>query len=270
MKDTKKNIKTVKVKPIRRVTKNKKKNYFEVIFIIGSILLFLILILALYWLKSSLYEAKDQVAENFVKDYEANLILDTDDPLVGLKNSESQEPLTQPSDTGLDPFLGPDDAKVKIFIFSDFACPFCLEQENIIKKVYDNFKEDVRIIWKDYPEWYSLGSFSYQAAKAGRCAQEQGKFWDYNSLLYQSEADFAELKEGLFLNLAEKLKLNIDNFKKCLASDKADQLILQNISEAEDLGIVGVPYIYINDLDVLGNITEEELSQFIETEINLD
>ncbi len=247
--------------------KTKRKDYFGIIFASVSVIMFFILIFSIYFLKNSLYEAKDQASLEFVNNYEKNLVSESEDPFVGIKGSSFDQNISSPQDTGLDPSLGATNAKVKIFYFSDFSCPFCFEQENIIKKVYDKFKNDVHIIWKDYPDVSSLSSFSFQASRAARCANEQDRFWDYNSLLYQQENSFANLKNELFLNLAKDLKLDLDRFSKCLIDSKIDNIILDNVSEAESLGLPGIPYIYINDRDFLGDLNEDELEDIINLEI---
>jgi protein-disulfide isomerase len=248
--------------------KKKKKDYFEIIFISVSIFMFLLLIFSIQWIKESLYTAKDQVASEFVQEYKDGLVLEVNDPLVGVKGSALESNLESPIDNKQDPSMGPENAKVKIFYFSDFSCPFCLEQEEIIKRVYDKFSQDIRIIWKDYPDLNSLEDFSYQAAKAARCAHEQGEFWNYNKLLYKEGDNTVVSQKQLFINLAENLKLNIDNFNNCLLSSRIDNAIMNNVLEAEELGIVGIPYIYINDIDMIADISEEELENIIEIELS--
>ncbi len=257
------------VKKTQKNKSNKKnKNYFEVIFISVSIAMFLLLIFSIQWLKESLYMAKDEAAIEFIQEYNAGLVLESPDPLIGVRDSSLGDGSGAPIDNKQDPALGPEDADVKIFYFSDFSCPFCLEQEEMIKRVYEKFSQEVRFVWKDYPDVDSLEDFSYQAAKAARCAHEQGKFWDYSKLLYKEGSKFQAHQGSFFVNLAENLKLNLDNFNNCLFSDRVDNAIMQNVLEAEELGIVGIPYIYINDIDMIGNISEEELEDIIETELN--
>lgn len=246
----------------------KNKNYFEIIFVSVSILMFLLLIFSIQWLKESLFIAKDQTSAEFIRDYKERSVSQSIDPLVGVKNSFLQGGLETPIDNKKDPALGREDAKIKIFYFSDFSCSFCLEQEEIIKRVYDKFSQDIRIVWKDYPDFNSLEDFSYQAAKAARCAHEQGMFWDYNRLLYQDNDKFLSFQGKLFINLAESLKLNLDNFNNCLLSSRIDDAIMSNVLEAEELGIVGIPYIYINEIDMIADISEEELESIIETELS--
>ena len=100
-----------------------------------------------------------------------------------------------------------------------------------------------------------------------RCPNEQGNFSDYKIMLYQKEDYFAALKDQLFLGLAEELKLNVSNFESCLKSDRADKMIEENVKEAENLGVLGIPYIYVNDLDVVGSVDEEELENLVENEL---
>ena len=262
-------MKTKKVNNKKTVTKTKKKkNYFEVIFVSVSILMFVLLIFSIYFLRNSLYIARDQVALEFLSDYEKGLIVDGNDPFVAISGSVGlDKEYLKPVDNNSDPSIGPRDASIKIFYFSDFACPFCLEQEEVIKKVYDKFSQDVRIIWKYYPDINSLESFSYQAARAVRCADEQGEFWDYNKMLYENEESFPTLKNQLFLNLANNLKLNLEKFSECLAGPEVDYAIFDNVVEAENLGVLGIPYIYINDLDMIGGLSERDLERIIEVEM---
>ena len=252
---------------IKNNKKTKNKDRFDIIFVSASFLLFILFVISVVWLKNSLYTAKDQAVSNFIKDYQEGLMSETADPFVSNRTVNSTLKL-RPVDDDSDPSLGEKNAKVKIFYFSDFACPFCYEQEKVIKEVYDKFKGDVRIIWKDYPDLTSLQSFSYRAAKAARCAHEQNKFWEYNTSLYQQEALFESLKDQLFVNLAENIKLNVDSFSSCLSRSGVDENILSNVYEAEDLGIVGIPYIYVNDIDILGDVNEEGLEDIIKMELN--
>lgn len=248
-----------------KTIKKQKKDYFEIIFILVSILMFILLLVSIYWFRNSLFNAKDQVALEFLNNQEKNSMSSLEDPFVSTKSYKLEE--SGPTIQSTDPILGNLEAKIKIFYWSDFACSFCSEQENILKKVYDKFSNDVLIIRKDYPDTNSVESFSFQASRAARCANIQGKFWNYNELLYKNKDQFTESSSQLFIDLAQTIKLNLEDFRVCLQSNEVDQDILDNIEEAEDLGVVGIPYIYINDKDFLGDINEEELGALIESEL---
>ena len=80
--------------------------------------------------------------------------------------------------------LGAIDAPVVMVAFSDFRCPFCaqfsLETE---PQLVDRYVEDgtLRIEWRDLP---IFGKQSFDAARAGRAAAAQEKFWEFTHAVY--------------------------------------------------------------------------------------
>ncbi|MDP3042970.1 MAG: thioredoxin domain-containing protein [bacterium] len=171
--------------------------------------------------------------------------------------------LAGPIISDLDPGMGNEKAPVTIVIFSDYQCGFCQKQEQILKNLLNQYGDKIRLIWKDYPE-SDENSISFLAAVAGRCAQEQKKFWEYHDLLFQNSNG---LNSKILFELARKLNLNINQFNYCLSGSEAEQLIKDNIEEADALGISGVPFIYVNDREVMGEITFEELRRIVEIEL---
>lgn len=162
-----------------------------------------------------------------------------------------------------DPSLGAENAKVNIVEFSDYQCQFCQKQEGILREVAKEYGDKVKLIWKDFPE-QNVDSLSFRAAIAGRCAFKQDKFWEYHDLIYKEN----DLNKNKFIDLANQVKLNIDDFQNCLKNNEIIKTINDNISEAAALNITGVPFIYINDQEVMGEINRENLKQLIDIELN--
>ena len=166
----------------------------------------------------------------------------------------------------VDPTIGNRDAKVYIVEFSDFACDYCYNQEKKIKQILEKYKDEVIMIWKDYPE-SNLNSESYQSAIYARCAQKQNKFWEFHDQLYENAKNLNKQK---YYEIAENLKLDLDEFKLCSKSKRIKKLINDNITEANALDIKGIPFIYINDQEIMGEIDISDLEKIIEIEINKD
>ncbi|MDA3815727.1 MAG: hypothetical protein PF549_05205, partial [Patescibacteria group bacterium] len=57
-----------------------------------------------------------------------------------------------------------------------------------------------------------------------------------------------------------------DNFLSCYDNGAPEELIKNNIIEATDLGLPGIPYFYKNDQEFLGEISEKELRKAIDME----
>lgn len=163
-----------------------------------------------------------------------------------------------------DPSTGSDDAPVTIVEYSDFQCQFCQNQEKIISQILSEFKDKVRFIWKDYPE-NNINSISFQAAIAARCADKQDKFWPYHDLLFKKRGN---LNNDTFIEIAKKLDLDSRDFKKCMESEEAASFIYNNIKEANALDINGVPFIYVNKQEMIGEISFNELKNVINNELS--
>lgn len=225
---------------------NMKDKYFTFIFVSASLLAILILVFLSSWMRNSLFIASDLVK----------------------KESGSQGFNARPVNNFFDPKLeAKGETLVKLYYFSDFNCAFCLEQLEVIKEVYAQYSDVLTVSWKDYPD-YNLNSFSYQAARAARCAQEQGSFWQYGLKLKDQSAQFTKYGQDIFTNIANNVNLNITDFNACINDNKVDELIVSNINEATNLGISAIPYIYINSVEFIGGLNKEELINIIEMELN--
>ncbi|HOF79791.1 MAG TPA: thioredoxin domain-containing protein [bacterium] len=162
-----------------------------------------------------------------------------------------------------DPSRGSDKAIINIVYFSDFACSFCRQQETIIKQALEQYPDQVRVIWKDLPE-INPSSQSYQAAKAGRCAFQQNKFWLFHDQLLSLKS----LQNRDLEQAASMSGLDMAAFRQCLNRDQtAEAMVDNNLKEADALGVSGTPYIYVNQRDFLGQISWEDLQNAIEAEL---
>ena len=163
-----------------------------------------------------------------------------------------------------DPFLGSGENPVTIVEFADYKCEVCQKQQRILKNIRSAYKDKVRIIWKDYPV-AEKDFLSFKAARAARCAHQQNSFWEYNKQLYKKDL---EKEREFFVKIAEDLGLDSSSFSECFQKKKVDSAIMDNIKEANALGISGIPFIYVNDQEILGETSYEELKRLIELELN--
>lgn len=184
------------------------------------------------------------------------------DPLI-TKAPDLKDVITGPVINNNDPSMGAENAPVVIVEFSDFTCSFCQLEETRLKQIVNLYKDKIRLIWKDYPE-NNPASISWQAAKAARCSGEQNNFWPYHDLLFLDNKNLSQTK---FIELAQRLNLNEEKFKECLASKETNNYLKQNVNEANALEITGVPFIYVNDQEVMGEVSWEELKDIIESEL---
>lgn len=174
-----------------------------------------------------------------------------------------QDRLSGPIISADDPSLGASGAKINLVQFADFSCSYSREQAEIIKQALTDFAGKIKFIHKDYPA-DKTDSASYQAAIAARCAGEQGKYWEYYDELLKNNR---QLNQQNFLEIIVKLSLDKKSFLVCQASDQVKKLIAANIEEANNLQISGVPFLFVNQQEAMGEISLEDLKKMIEVEL---
>jgi len=235
----------------------------------GKLIFFSLTALALFaaivfFIMPALFEGKNNLlAENEEGPFYLNKEFTEEDPLLTIAPN-LDDMITGPIITDIDPSIGPKKAKINIVAYTDFECSYCYSAINEAKKIQQEMPETVKLVHKDFPSG-SQESASFRGAIAGRCASEQGKFWEMAEELYQNSDN---LSEDNFIALAKKLGLNLKKFSICLNEDKAKNYVIDNIKEANALKIIGIPLFYINEREILGEINYDELKKIIEQKLN--
>jgi protein-disulfide isomerase len=152
-------------------------------------------------------------------------------------------------DTGGDPQIGPDNAKVTIVEFSDFQCPYCKRfRDDTLDALIKEYGDKIRFVYRDFP-LSSLHPEAEKSAEAAECANEQGKFWEMHDLLYENQAT---LGDALYKDLADQLKLDTKQFDECLSSGKYADKVAADQKAGESYGVSGTPTFFINGWSLVG------------------
>ena len=139
-----------------------------------------------------------------------------------------------------DPAMGDAGAKLVLLEFSDFECPFCLEYfKTTYRQVIENYVNTgkVRYVFADFPG-EKIHPHAFRAAEAGRCANEQGKFWEMHDQLFSRQRDFGTTG---FEDAAHTVGLNEPQFSACLSSGKYSAAVRQAEETTSRLGVQGTP-----------------------------
>jgi protein-disulfide isomerase len=188
--------------------------------------------------------------------------------------------------TDEDPSLGAKSAKVTIVLFDDFLCPFCAalsgENKSMTESMKSRFGNDwepamtniiknyvntgkVRLVWKDAPYH---GDQAVQVHAAARCANEQGKFWDFHNLVFSQYGNTqGEYNKENLKKLGLELKLNTDKYNMCVENDKYMQAMRDAITYAQGVGANGTPASFINGKLVSGAQPYTEFKKVIDEEL---
>lgn len=172
-----------------------------------------------------------------------------------------QEPRVKVASAG-HPANGGAKAPVTLVEFSDFQCPFCRAAENSLTAVRAKYGNNVRLVYMDFP--LSFHQHSMDAAKAGRCAAEQDKFWQFHDALF---ADQSKLGANDLKATAKKIGLDSARFDSCLDKGKYEAGIRKDMAEGSALGVTGTPTFFINGRELVGAQPPEKFNEIIDDEI---
>jgi protein-disulfide isomerase len=150
--------------------------------------------------------------------------------------------------------LGDVDAPVVMVAYSDFQCPFCgkyardIEPELVKRYVR---KGTLRIEWRDFPY---LGEESTTAAKAGRAAAMQNRFWDFHDALYaeQPRVNTGRWTADYLVDVAADLGLDVERFRRDMSSARAAKLVRHDFQEGQSIGVTGTPAFLVNGYPIMG------------------
>lgn len=77
---------------------------------------------------------------------------------------------------------------------------------------------------------------AFDAAKAVRCAGDQGKFWEMHERLFANQPTLDQWSTH-----AEAIGLKVPEFEECMKSGKHDEAIRADMKEGQKAGFSGTP-----------------------------
>ena len=141
------------------------------------------------------------------------------------------------------PQIGSKNAPVTIVEFGDYGCSSCLiwASAGMRQQLLDKYGDKVRFVWADFPV---ITLDSPKAAEAGRCAYDQGKFWEYQDYVYNN---YQSLKIPYLKFYARSIGLNQAMFDQCLDSGVKEAEVNLDFRDAMIRSFHATPTFLINN-----------------------
>ena len=180
-------------------------------------------------------------------------------PKVNIQGNDQLPNISAPPVSFIDPSIGPSNAKVTIVEYADYACSACAQLNPTLASVLKKYPNDVRLVWKDFPN-ESESKEATPAAIAARCADEQGQFWQYHDALFQQQT---QLGSNTYTSIAQALGLKADVFAACVANSEPLPRVRKDYDEGLALKLTATPTLYINTDRETGALTIEQLQSIV-------
>lgn len=123
---------------------------------------------------------------------------------------------------------------VTLVEFFDYQCVHCKKMAPVVSELV-KANPNLRVVYKEFP---IFGKSSELASKAALAAAKQGKYQAMHDALIGQEK---RLNENMIMEAAKKIGLNMDTFKKDMASQELSDELKSNRSLAEKLRLMGTP-----------------------------
>lgn len=149
--------------------------------------------------------------------------------------------LRLPIDLADYPSKGNPNAKVTLVEFADYQCPHCKDAGPVVKKLLEQYGEQVRLVFRDFP--INQSGISRQIAEAAVCADQQEMYWPFHELAFSRQAYLQSVTAEM---LATELDMDLDAFNNCLKTGKAQARVAASEAEARELGVSSTPTFFVN------------------------
>jgi protein-disulfide isomerase len=173
--------------------------------------------------------------------------------------------------TEYQPNFGTPGAPVVLVEFSDFECPFCRQEAQVLRQnLLKTYPKEVRLYYMDFP-LESLHPWAKAASIAGRCIfhQNASAFWDYHDWIFghQEEITPDNLKSKV-LEFASGKGLVADPLSSCIDSKATESEVDNTRQMGHALGVDQTPTLFVNGRRMVGVANFADLQRVIDYEID--
>ncbi|HWH51127.1 MAG TPA: DsbA family protein [Gemmatimonadaceae bacterium] len=184
--------------------------------------------------------------------------------------------LVDPIDTTLAPVqssgyvLGSATAPIEVTEFGDFECPACGSFANLTEPdIRKNYVNTGKVRWRfiDFP--LNVHRNTWQASRAAACADEQGRFWDFHDLLYQTQdqwsSETTDNPDKVMKQLGRQLGLKTGQFDQCVDTKKYQAKIQAHLKLAELRKIMQTPTFILGTEQIVGGRPYDDFAKILDS-----
>ncbi len=168
---------------------------------------------------------------------------------------------------------GPATAQVTIVKAFDFACPYCMQVNDMMTELVKEYPGKVRVVYKNlvvHPDSAMPGHLaSCAAAKQGKYKEFKRAFWDKAFTPYANSrgAEAAAMGKDNILAFSKELGLDTAKLAADMDGEECKQLVTRDMSELEPFQVGSTPAFFINGRIVVGALPKPAFKKLIDEEL---
>lgn len=160
------------------------------------------------------------------------------------------------------------ESKIVLIEYSDFQCPACAFYYPLLKKFSEEFGDKIAIAYRHFPlpNHQNAKPAAYAAEAAGR----QEKFWEMHDLIFDNQKNWKDKRNAdeVFINYAQTLNLNLDQFKTDFNSKEVRKKVEGAYQNGLQLGLNSTPTFFLNGKKISNPRNYEDFRNIILQAIN--
>jgi protein-disulfide isomerase len=160
------------------------------------------------------------------------------------------------------PVRGAKQASVTIVEFTDFQCPFCANAVPTIKHLMEQYPDQVKWVFKNFP--LDIHQDSVLAHHAALAAGAQGKFWEMHDRIFGNQR---AIRRDDLIQSARDLGLDMTQFISDLDSGRFTPVVEADKNQGSLLGVSGTPTFFIDGKPLVGAPPLDQFKAIIETDL---
>lgn len=151
---------------------------------------------------------------------------------------------------------GAEGARVTLIEISDFQCPYCKAFHDGVHETIDREYVQtgkIRHAFINFPLAH-IHPNATPAAEAAMCASAQGRFWELQDALFDTQAAWAKAADAmpLFDSLATAAKVDMPQWRSCMTSHAAAGVVANDLERARGAGVKSTPTFFIGNRGLVG------------------
>jgi protein-disulfide isomerase len=173
--------------------------------------------------------------------------------------------------TQFQPSVGTPGAPVVLVLFSDFQCPYCKAEAQMLRQnLIATYPTQVRLYFVDFP-LEQLHTWAKAAAIGGRCVfhQDPASFWEYHDWIYAHQETITAENLKSIATIWAKDRKDIDALQlgSCMDTKETAKEVEAEQAKGKELEIEGTPTLFVNGRRISNSVEWVNLKATIDNEI---
>ncbi|GDX62406.1 hypothetical protein LBMAG33_7160 [Candidatus Levyibacteriota bacterium] len=159
-------------------------------------------------------------------------------------------------------------ASVTLIEYGDFQCPACSKYHFILKQLEENFKKELKVVFRHFP-LTNIHKNAMLAAQSAHAAGLQNKFWEMHDLIFENQDKWSDTDPIVtFIEYANALNLDTKKFVEDMQAESTKKFILDQQLKGSTAGVMSTPSFFLNEKLIESPSDYEEFKKIIQDEIN--